>query len=269
MSDAVAEYARQLDAPESWMLGRLVVPVARLAELSAESARYTGARREPWRVSALCGEMVEHDVDVVRTFNRDHLGRLVVDTMECRTGDVAAIAQATRAAAGDLAVFCELPIERDPTPLLAELRDRGARAKVRTGGTSPDAFPSTAKLARFIARCAQLEVPFKATAGLHHPLRGEQRLTYESNAPSATMFGFLNVFVAAALARTGLDELGIARVLEERELSSFELGATSLRWHDQVVPLDQLTAARRSFALSFGSCSFSEPVDDLRQLALL
>jgi hypothetical protein len=83
------------------------------------------------------------------------------------------------------------------------------------------------------------------------------------------MFGFLNVFIAAAMARTGLDEVGIARALEERDPEAFELGADAIRWREHSVSLDQLTTTRRDFALSFGSCSFREPIDDLCRLALL
>jgi hypothetical protein len=144
-----------------------------------------------------------------------------------------------------------------------------ARAKVRTGGVTSDAFPAADVLARFIADCARLGVPFKATAGLHHPLRGEQWLTYDVGAPTATMFGFLNVFVAASLARTGADEQTLRGALEERQPGAFDFRDDGLRWRDRAVPLDELTATRRDLALSFGSCSFREPVDDLRDMHLL
>jgi hypothetical protein len=273
MRDAVTEFAAQLRSPEGWALGRFVVPAARLDELAAESARCSGDRTAPWRVSALVGDTAARDVASLRAFNRAHAGRLVVDTIECRATDRATIERVTRDVARDagpdMVLFFELPIDRDPAPLLAVVRDARGRAKVRTGGVAPEAFPSTAKLARFIARCASLGVPFKATAGLHHPLRGEQRLTYASDSLCATMFGFMNVFVAAAMAHAGLDEAGIAHALEERDPEAFELGADTLRWREHAVSLDQLVATRRSFALSFGSCSFREPVDDLRQLGLL
>jgi hypothetical protein len=112
-------------------------------------------------------------------------------------------------------------------------------------------------------------VPFKATAGLHHPLRGEYRLTYEPDAPSATMFGFLNVFAAAALAAAGAGDGELIELLEERRRSAFTFAADGLRWGSHVVTLDQLERSRTSFAVAFGSCSFREPVDDLQELVLL
>ena len=75
--------------------------------------------------------------------------------------------------------YFELPIDADPAPLAG---GRG-RAKVRTGGLTPEAFPAPADLARFLYRCAKARVPFKATAGLHHPIRSMQRCTYEPDSP--------------------------------------------------------------------------------------
>lgn len=165
--------------------------------------------------------------------------------------------------------YIEVPIGEEPRGLLEAVKRVGARAKVRTGGVTAEAFPSVDQLARFIVRCAELDLPFKATAGLHHPLRGERQLTYASDSPSATMFGFLNVFVAAAFARAGMKEGEIAQLLEEREPAALELTSDDVRWRGHTLSLDALRRTRSSFALSFGSCSFREPVDDLHHLALL
>ncbi len=117
---------------------------------------------------------------------------------------------------------------------------------------------------------ADAAVPFKATAGLHHPLRGEYALTYAPESARGTMFGYLNVFVAASRARAGANEEELARVLESRELSV--LAAASQDTGDAAVDLLSSVSARAiadtrtTFALSFGSCSFREPLDDLASL---
>ena len=94
--------------------------------------------------------------------------------------------------------------------LIAAMAGTGAHAKIRTGGVTPEAFPQATSVARFIHACAMADVGFKATAGLHHPVRGEFNLTYEPACPRGVMYGFLNVFMAAALAmsaRLGVEEL--------------------------------------------------------------
>jgi hypothetical protein len=269
MAEAVAAYAGYLEAPESWMLGRFVVPVTRLHELEAEAARCFGARPEPWRIAALLGDDLSGGMRQLLEFNATHRGRAHVDVVELKAASRESVAYAAQAVGDAATLYVEVPIASDPRALLAAVRDAGARAKVRTGGLTPDAFPSAGQLARFIASCAELDLAFKATAGLHHPLRAEHRLTYEASAPTGTMFGFLNVFAAAAFARSGVGEGDIAALLEERDPHALSFADDGLRWRGHAVSSDELLAARRSFAIAFGSCSFREPVDDLHQLSLL
>jgi hypothetical protein len=83
------------------------------------------------------------------------------------------------------------------------------------------------------------------------------------------MHGFLNVFTAAALARAGAPLAAVEALLRETDGRAFRFGPDGLRWCDFVVTTADLRAGRRSFALSFGSCSFSEPVADLEALGVL
>jgi hypothetical protein len=269
MAEAVANYASYLEGPDAWALGRFVVPVARLDEMAADAARYTGARAQPWRLSALAGEDLADDAARIRTFNAAHAGRLLVDVVELRAPNGKAIDAAARAFSPECVVYLELPLDDDSRPLHELVRRAGARAKARTGGTSAAAFPDAPQLARFIARCARLGIPFKATAGLHHPLRGEYRLTYAADAPTGTMFGFLNVCLAAAFALTGFDEPTLVQVLEERDPSAIGFWDRTVRWRDRQISFAHVTGARASLALAFGSCSFREPLDDLHRLGLL
>jgi hypothetical protein len=146
--------------------------------------------------------------------------------------------------AGDI-VYTEIPVTADPSGLV--------RAKIRTGGLTPDAYPSAEALAGFLRRAATARVPFKATAGLHHPL------------PVPPMHGFVNVFLAAALAwNKGIDS-HVLFTLHER---NFEFAAEA-RWGSHRLTAAQIREARTEFAISFGSCSFQEPLADLKELGWL
>ena len=145
----------------------------------------------------------------------------------------------------------------------------GAFSKIRTGGITPEAIPSAETLADFLLRAAARRMPFKAAAGLHHPVRSSRPLTYAPDSPRAVMHGFLNVFIAAAFAWHGAGrELPVA-ILKEEEASAFDFGADEVRWRGHRLSAGQIAAARLEFAHSFGSCSFEEPVADLRALRLL
>ncbi|MEP6999805.1 MAG: hypothetical protein ABI969_04965 [bacterium] len=251
-------------SPDAWALGRLVVPAARLAELAALIGD-RGTNALP--VSALIGNDVAHDTDCVRNANAS--GRIIVGSAEARATSLAAMDAVTSALAKSIVVYVEIPVAEDPSELLAAIRQCGARAKIRTGGVTADVFPTAAHCARFLARCAEFGVPFKATAGLHHPLRGEYRLTYADDAPRGTMFGFLNVFAAGVFARAAMPETLLAEVLDERDIAAFRFTDHAMHWRAHSIVLDDVIAARETFAMSFGSCSFREPIDDLHQLGLL
>jgi len=147
-----------------------------------------------------------------------------------------------------------------------EIRPNGARAKIRTGGLEPELFPSTKTVAEFIDECAHLKLPFKATAGLHHAIRGEYPLSYEPASPSTTMHGFLNVLLAASFAWHGGP---VQPVIEERNLTNFQFEADTISWRHHCLSAAQIAEARRDFIISFGSCSFEEPMRELRDLGLL
>lgn len=159
-----------------------------------------------------------------------------------------------------LPTYCEVPLSAVPA---------GAFAKLRTGGLTPDAIPSPEFLADFLLQAAAMHVPFKATAGLHHPVRSEHPLSYDASSPRAVMHGFLNVFLAAAFAWHGAAREQVLDVLNETDPHSFQFLNHEVFWRGRRLTNADIASARRDFGHSFGSCSFEEPIADLRQLELL
>lgn len=154
--------------------------------------------------------------------------------------------------------YCEVGIDQ-----LDAVAATGSFAKLRTGGVTPDAIPSIDAVANYIAACAERRLPFKATAGLHHPIRSAHPLTYEPESPAGVMHGFINVFLAAAFAWDGHRD--IAPMLAETNSAAFRFDERA-HWRDQSLSAEQIADARARFAHSFGSCSFEEPIHDLQQL---
>jgi hypothetical protein len=265
---AVREYENYRTSPDGWMLGRFVVPAARLTELgeAIDAIHVTGPA--PWGIAALHGADVAADVRLIREFNAAARSA-IVDTLEGKAAIEDEIIAAAAFAGDDLTVFAELPVRHDPAPLIDAVKRAGVHAKVRTGGVTADAFPAAAHLVRFIRRCVEADVSFKATAGLHHPVRGKYRLTYAADAPQGMMYGYVNVFLAAAFMAQGMPDDDAARVLEERDASAFQFLPDAVTWRDRSLGAEALAWARRRVATSFGSCSFREPVDDLRSLGIL
>ncbi len=273
MQAAVANFARYRESERAWMLGRFVVPSSRLEEFEDAAAALLPKVRDqaPWPI-ALLGEDPVHDAEQIFAFNERHaktaVGRAVIDTLEVKGATIAEIERRVRSAPAGVTAYVEVPIADDPTDLLAALGNLDGRAKVRTGGVTAEAIPAARDLARFIRLASDQRVPFKATAGLHHPVRGEFPLTYEPDAPVGTMYGFVNVFVAALLADAGLGLAEIESVLMERDPAGFRFDERGISWAGHHVALEDIGRVRTRAAISFGSCSFSEPADELATLGV-
>lgn len=134
--------------------------------------------------------------------------------------------------------------------------------KMRTGGVTADAFPTSAQIAAALVVPATHQVPIKFTAGLHHPLR-----QYRDEVQTK-MHGFLNVLGAGVLAAEHKwDAAQTTAMLEDEDAGSFKFDDESFAWRDWKIDVQRLRDRRR-FVTSFGSCSFEEPRDDLRRLKL-
>lgn len=264
MDAAAAAYAGYRCSPDAWALGRFVVPIARLRELAA-AAPARQANEPPWLLSVLAGADFAADARLLEDFSRDHEAHFTVDTVEARAAEPGRMEEAVHVFPGRT-VYAELPLAHDPLPMLRRARETGARAKMRTGGVTPDDIPTAAQVARFLAACAEVDVAFKATAGLHHPVCGSYPLTYAPDAPCAPMFGFVNVFVAAALARAGASVAVVERALGDDDAHAFHFGEDAVRWDAQTVSRHELQTVRAEQAISFGSCSFREPIDGIEAL---
>lgn len=263
MRDAVANYASYRDGAHRKMLGRFVLPVSRLEEFEREATPV--AHGAPWPLSVLAAAS---DAGAIVEFNKVHSARYYVDTIEAKATTPTEIVALSRAYPA-MHVYVEIPVREDPAQLIEAIHAVRLRAKIRTGGVTADAFPSPEEVLRFLKRCAKRHVAFKATAGLHHPMRGSYKLTYAADAPSGEMYGYLNVFLAAALLFHGVKRAELLPLLEERDATAITSNADGISWREHHLTSAQVAQARTKFAGSFGSCSFDEPVNDLAALHLL
>lgn len=307
LPSTLANWRAYASGEHAWMLGRLIIPVARLDELSKlldSSGTLPAAGSEAWRLSVIVSESLDRDIDRIFDFNRRYAGDpggpsaaaamstgadpfdvpdvvvaggVVIDAIELKAGSGSQIENAMKIIPEQLEPFIEIPVSGMPDPrgLITAMAGTGARAKLRTGGVTPDAFPKPDDVARFLITCAAADVPFKATAGLHHPVRAEYPLTYEPGCPRGVMFGFLNIFAAAAFARIGFvpgqkpAESDLITVLDEKNPRAFIFDDGGFTWRDKRIDNARLAKVRESFATSFGSCSFEEPVNDLKVMGVL
>ena len=281
MRTAARAYAEYRGGPHARALGAFVVPASRLEELAEACAALEPGPGGAWPLNALAGERAADDVARALGFgfNSGHGPRLSLVGIETRVASVDEVARVSDLVPPPVGLALEIPLTLDRNvrrAMLAAVKAHGRMAKMRTGGVTPDAIPPARAVAEFIWDCARAAVPFKATAGLHHPVRSERPLTYHQASPVAVMHGFVNVLAAAAIAWSsarhspGADPTpDVLAVIEERDPSAFEWTRDALRWHGRMIPASDIDDARNRFARGFGSCSFAEPIDDLQTLGWL
>ena len=269
--EARAGYESAADGPQMWMLGRFIVPATQLFE-SPDSFNFPlsvitdGDADALERLSTLRikGTRIEAlEIPIAKSISPLRTA-LSVDEILDLTGELEAAV--TSVGLRDLPVYVEIPRAAPWWPMLPAVMDALARmqlyAKLRCGGVTADAFPSVGDVAEFIESSARTGVAFKATAGLHHPVR------HVDAATGFTMHGFLNILAAAALAPRLARET-LVQVVAEEDPAAFWFDDTSLAWRDQRIELVDLQRARREAFVGYGSCSFDEPVEDLMTLGIL
>lgn len=294
MSQVVDNYAKYLNCNKTSMLGRLIIPALKLGDFEAAVGEHLGkSGGRTWRISALVpaieisdgsvdGNQFDKAFQAIDEFNSRHRNgddvQAVVDAVEIKTPDQnvlqATIKRLVDRKNDSIKAFLEIPHASDPTPLLETIAQQAVAqpvfAKIRTGGVTPDLIPAAIDVARFIHACVINEVGFKATAGLHHPLHSKHPLTYEADAPVGMMHGFLNVFVATAIAfehRPDVETIEEILLIDSAKEFSFEDGRLS--WKNYSISVNSIVDTRNHGLISFGSCSFVEPTEELTQLPSL
>lgn len=286
LEKAVQNYVHYRSQPDQWMLSRFVCPSFRLKEL-AEFPEWKTIEQKPSPISVL-GKSERTVVEFinglnelghsVREFHEQLADSVRVDTFEVRLASEWLYSQVARELPGAiLQPFSQSDREFTPkvgfheveygsnwrasiAPLigmLAKNKERSSGLKLRCAATDSTAIPSAEDLAFAIVSCRDAGVPLKFTAGLHHPFR------------QAPAHGFLNVFGAGVLAYANrLDLSTIEQIVADEETKHFQYGDEEICWKQHSATVEQIAAARRQLVISFGSCSFDEPRDDLRALGM-
>ena len=287
MRAALRAHARHAESAYAWVAGRFVAPASRLEELAAARSAADG----PLDLSVVLdsgasgakGDTVRADLH--RVDRVAGLDGVTVSSLEARLPNVTLDADATqriladiveRYPAAEIAFWYESAYDAGwktaPEQWLTVLANARVAApanvtigaKVRCGGAAPGATPAVDDLAAFVIAAHAHDVPWKATAGLHHPVRGAP-----SDGGGAIAHGFLNLFVAGAALHAGALPAGrVAEVLAETDPRAFVVDPVHASWRDVRLEPEQIAAARAR-CVAFGSCSFDEPVNALRELGIL
>ncbi|KZE78901.1 hypothetical protein AV654_15530 [Paenibacillus elgii] len=285
LEQAIRNYAAYRDGRDAWMLGRFIIPSAQLEKLSPYMPMFSGDW--PLRLSVLgtrsrdaeeCLQLLDDTLRQTEAFRGKHGSSVNIDVLELPLPPSGADRRlldeiAAGASEHGLRLFFEwtFPLNGDWGNRIEEALDavkccasQGGMqpgVKLRTGGVTSDAFPSPEQVAAVLVGCRDRQLALKFTAGLHHPVR-----MYREEVKTE-MHGFLNVFVAGMLAHVyKLDRDKTAEILADKDPDSLVFLPDALGWRTLTISAGEVRRLRNQALCSYGSCSFDEPRDELREL---
>ena len=304
MDDAIQNYLDYISGEDEWILSRFICPASRLKDLDKYRDNFR-LLKKPLHISFLsrAGKNSEDfinglndDLQIVKEFKNAHGDKVSLDVFEAQFPDslieesnpvrvteflnqVAEVVESQKLV--KLKPFYEGAFWGEWSKTIDALVEgisyhnvyvqskpdhayQSAGYKLRCGGADPSVYPSPEQAAKVIQTCKHHQVSLKATAGLHHPLR------HFNKDEQVQMHGFINIFGAGIIAQYHDLKLNqIRSIVEDEEAKNFIFTDSHFKWNEFSVTTDQIQKARQRNIISFGSCSFDEPLEDLQQLGLL
>lgn len=287
LDEAINNYISYKESADSWMLGTFIIPTGSLEDLELALTKLpsevplflsvTGMKHDQFHD---CVIGFDAELKKIACF-RDRYGQKVqIEAFELpmplavpKLEELELLSEMAKTE--NLKLFTEvtIPDSHDWEAKLLETLDVFAAhnaaadhplgVKLRTGGLEAKMFPSPEKVAVFIKGCAERKMPLKFTAGLHHPIR-----MYREEVQTK-MHGFLNVFTAGIFAYAhNLEKATLVEILEDEQPVHFKFKDQELSWENVKVNAAEISRYRR-LLFSYGSCSFDEPCDELKELNFL
>jgi hypothetical protein len=276
---AVAEFRAIRGGRTGWIAGRFLCPASQLEDLAEVLTRTMEPGEAPWEVSVIFDGDPGADAASANAFDEelDPAATVVITEIKIPpdAGPEAVAALFTAGSLGKMRVtaFLEVPItehwEREIGYRVVDIDDARREAhltggaKLRCGGATAPDVPSPEQVTRFLVACRERNLPYKFTAGLHHPIR------HHDDELGAMRHGFLNLLTASVIALDNASEPEILAAIDETDPDAFSVTAGGMRWRDRRVGTKAVIAARSMAMVGFGSCDFDEPVAALDTMMLL
>jgi hypothetical protein len=260
MRSAVRNYLNYRQGKQAFVLGRFIVDLSRLVELR----EIAGPSLREMRLSVIAS--TTSDWGSLLPLIEDGIP---IETVEVKVDKAVDVGRIRGGFPAGAPIYFEASATANYSELFDAISSAGARAKLRLGGIIAEAFPSPQVAASLMAAIAERQIAFKATAGLHHPIRSCHRFTCEPASLSGMMHGFVNLFCAASLLFFDGELKDAQRVLEDEDPTAWSFTKEEIGWCNFKWNSEQVQSVRRSFLTSFGSCSFEEPLRDLETLGWL
>ena len=284
LTDALAEYVRCLSSADSWMLGRFIIPASQLTDLPTlpDSWHFSILGRSGSNAPEFA-QGLESDLSCLQGFRKTQAAtadvfevRLPTSVLDSSADLIGLLNQISHQLTDQngLTVFYEIAFDdawrNNMAATIAAISQHNRQTghhngfKLRCGGVVASAFPTAEQIVHALILCRDHSVPFKATAGLHHPIR------HYNDSVQTKMHGFINIFGAGILTHVHhlTPEQTIA-TLNEEDPRHFHFTQSHFAWKNLSVASEQIILLRQTQLIAYGSCSFDEPREDMQKLGWL
>ena len=274
VEEAVEGYRRNRASSSAWVSGRFLVRATQLEELARVVTSSMTVDDGPWEVGVVFDAPAPEAASHAAAFHAEMEPALTVAAAEARIGDpshqgVLALVTTIGSINPDVVAFLEVLRSTDIRPqietvgaVLAEAGMAGG-AKLRCGGVTADLFPTSEEVASFITCAVDASVPFKATAGLHLPIRRFDETL------DVWRHGFVNLLIATAAATAGEPAGVVHDIVVETDPDAFGISPAFATWRNLTFPGSAIRRMRQHNFIAYGSCDFDEPVEALADMSLL
>ena len=277
-NDAISNYTSYSSSSDSWILNRFICPVSKLNNLLPHLSNFTPEK--PLHLSVLLTGGFQDDkyinkfneeLNAIKSFETQYDDVCKIESLEAKIDvqninldDILnVITTSIESLNNSVEIFLE-PTDSDFSLISDQIfksNIKNIQLKLRCGGVVPKAFPSSKTIASALSFCKNNNVKLKFTAGLHHPIR------HFNEQIGTKMHGFVNVFGAALLFYTNkINKNTLIEALEDENPNNFNFKNSSFSWKNNSLPVKEIVVLRDEALLSYGSCSFDEPRDDLKDL---
>ena len=276
---SLKNYAEYIKSTDKWMMSQFIIPVLRLNEIPTGLMK-NYSKNFPLNLSLISGDIC-NDIATVNKFINMNNNSTIFTGYESRISDLAMFSQ-NLLDVQELGQNQNLNFEsfyevspndswmnqmNEAVSIISAFNaeyEAGVGFKLRCGGIEANMFPSAESIAQAILACKDASVAMKFTAGLHHPVR------HYSESVKTKMYGFFNIFIGGMIAdKFNLEADTLTTILLDENPENFTFDDNGLHWKTYSISNLEIQNYRQESFISYGSCSFNEPREDLQQLGLL
>jgi len=276
---SLKNYAEYIQSTDKWMMSQFIIPVSRLNEIPADLMKKY-SKEFPLKLSLISGNIC-NDIATVNQFINMNNNSTIFTGYESQISDLATFPQSLldvhqlrKKQNLNFESFYEVSPNDNWINQMNEVvsiisqfnaeHDAGVGFKLRCGGVEASMFPPAENIAQTILACRDASVSMKFTAGLHHPVR------HYSKSVKTRMYGFFNIFIGGMIAhKFNLEIDPLTTILMDENPENFTFDDNGLYLKTYSISNLEIQNYRQKAFISYGSCSFSEPREDLQQLGLL